>query len=133
MDSATKERMMTHALDARKNAYVPYSNYRVGAAVLAKSGKIYTGCNIENASFGLTNCAERTALFKAISEGEQDFLGLAVVVDGKLVASPCGACRQVIAEFFNDSTELFLANEDGEGISTTIDKLLPGAFTKQNM
>ena len=97
------------------------------------NGKIFTGCNIENASYGLTNCAERTALFKAISEGEKSFSGLAVAVDGKTAASPCGACRQVMREFFDENTEIILVNELGQGTSTTIDQLLPGAFTKEKM
>jgi cytidine deaminase len=132
MDSELKEHLLKAALAAREYAYVPYSQYRVGAAVLA-NGKIFTGCNIENASYGLTNCAERTALFKAISEGEKSFSGLAVAVDGKTAASPCGACRQVMREFFDENTEIILVNELGQGTSTTIDQLLPGAFTKEKM
>lgn len=133
MDTKTKDNLIAQALAAREHAYVPYSRYRVGAAVLTARGNIYSGCNIENASFGLTNCAERTALFKAISEGETDFIGLAVAVDGKNTASPCGACRQVIREFFSDNTEVILVNEDGEGLSTTIKDLLPGAFSQKDM
>lgn len=128
-----KERLIKAALAARDYAYVPYSQYRVGAAVLTKAGKIYSGCNIENASFGLTNCAERTALFKAVSEGEREFAGLAVAVYGNKAASPCGACRQVLREFFADSTEIILVNSDGKGTVTTIDQLLPGAFSSENM
>jgi len=133
MDRATKEELVKQALMAREYAYVPYSGYRVGAAVLTKAGQIYTGCNIENASYGLTNCAERTALFKAISSGESSFAALAVAVDGNLPASPCGACRQVIREFFDDESEIILVNEEGQGGSTTIEQLLPGGFTKNNM
>lgn len=133
MDSNTKDILISQALAAREHAYVPYSRYRVGAAVLTARGNIYSGCNIENASYGLTNCAERTALFKAISEGEDEFIGLAVAVDGKKTASPCGACRQVIREFFSDNTEVVLVNEDGEGLSTTIKDLLPGAFSQKDM
>lgn len=133
MDESSRKELISHALQARDYAYVPYSKYRVGAAVLTRAGKIYTGCNIENASYGLTNCAERTALFKAVSEGEQDFSGMAVAVDGKKAASPCGACRQVIREFLEDSALIFLVNEDGEGVVTTIEDLLPGAFTNKDM
>jgi len=128
-----KERLIKAALAARDFAYVPYSQYRVGAAVLTKAGKIYSGCNIENASFGLTNCAERTAVFKAVSEGEREFAGLAVAVYGNKPASPCGACRQVLREFFADSTEIILVNSDGKGTVTTIVQLLPGAFTNEDM
>lgn len=133
MDKKLREELVRQAMAAREYAYVPYSHYRVGAAVVSKEGKIYSGCNIENASYGLTNCAERTALFNAISQGNKSFFGLAVVVDGKLPASPCGACRQVIREFFADDTEIILLNEEGEGVTTTINKLLPAAFTNDNM
>ncbi len=133
MEPDIKGRLVNAALEARDNAYVPYSKYRVGAALLTKEGKIYRGCNIENASYGLTNCAERTAVFKAVSEGEREFAGLAVAVYGKKAASPCGACRQVLREFFSDQTEIILVNEDGEGVVVTIGQLLPGAFTGEDM
>ena len=87
------------AIQAREKAYVPYSKFKVGAAVLTKSGIIVSGCNVENASYGLSNCAERTAIFKAVSEGEQDFSVIAVAADTERPVAPCGACRQVIAEF----------------------------------
>src|SRR5690554_6944663 len=105
MDKKLRDELIRQALAAKELAYAPYSGYRVGAAVLGKGGKIYRGCNIENASYSLTNCAERTALFNAIADGERSFAGLAVAVDGKLPASPCGSCRQVIREFFADDTE----------------------------
>lgn len=133
MEKSLRDELIRQALAAKEFAYAPYSGYRVGAAVLGKRGKIYRGCNIENASYGLTNCAERSALFNAISEGERTFVGLAVAVDGKLPASPCGACRQVIREFFADDTEIFLVNEEGEARTTTIKELLPGAFTDDYM
>ncbi|MGI6364402.1 MAG: cytidine deaminase [Bacillota bacterium] len=133
MEKSLRDELIRQALAAKEFAYAPYSGYRVGAAVLGKGGKIYRGCNIENASYGLTNCAERSALFNAISEGERTFVGLAVAVDGKLPASPCGACRQVIREFFADDTEIFLVNEEGEARTTTIKELLPGAFTDDYM
>ena len=133
MEQSLKERLIALALSARQSAYVPYSNYRVGAALLANTGKIYTGCNIENASYGLSNCAERTALFKAVSEGERQFAALVVAVDGKKAASPCGACRQVLREFIDESTEIILVNEEGEGQSTDIGNLLPNAFTGDDL
>ena len=133
MEHETKERLIQAALAARDKAYVPYSNYRVGAALLTKEGKIITGCNVENASYGLSNCAERTAIFKAVSEGERDFAGMAVAVYGKKAASPCGACRQVIREFFADDAEIILVNEEGQGSVFTIAQLLPGAFTGEDM
>lgn len=133
MNPAEKEQLVQAALAARENAYVPYSHYRVGAALLTPAGKIYTGCNVENASYGLSNCAERTAIFKAVSEGEREFSGLAVAVYGQKPASPCGACRQVLREFFTERTEVVLVNEDGEGASTTIDQLLPAAFSGEDL
>ncbi len=133
MEPDLKARLVKAALDARNLAYVPYSEYRVGAALLTKGGKIYSGCNIENASFGLTNCAERTAIFKAVSEGEREFAGLAVAVFGNKASSPCGACRQVLREFLSDSVEIILVNEEGKGTVTTIAQLLPGAFTGEDM
>ncbi len=133
MDLELRKRLIEAALAARQNAYVPYSGYPVGAALLTKEGKIYRGSNVENASYGLTNCAERSAFFAAVSAGEREFAGLAVAVSGKKAASPCGACRQVIREFLPDEAEIILVNEDGEGADTTIDRLLPGAFTGQDL
>lgn len=121
------------AKDAMGYAYVPYSNYPVGAALLTKDDKIITGCNIENASYGLTNCAERTALFKAVSEGITDFKTIAIICKGDLFASPCGACRQVIAEFLDQGTQVILANEKEEYQLSTVEKLLPGAFTPKSL
>ena len=95
---------------ARTKAYAPYSNFKVGAALLTKRGRIFHGCNIENSSFGATICAERTAVFKAISEGERDFLALAVVADTEGVCSPCGICRQVLSDFFTKDVQICLAN-----------------------
>lgn len=93
------EELIATAKEYRERAYVPYSNFKVGAAVLAKSGKIYGGCNIENASYPVTNCAERTAIFKAVSEGERELEAIAVIADTEGPCSPCGACRQVMAEY----------------------------------
>lgn len=120
------KRLINQATKARNRAYSPYSKYKVGAAVLTKGGNIYTGCNVENATFGLTCCAERVAIFKAVSEGEKDIKAIAVVTGGKL-ASSCGACRQVIAEFGKD-VKIITANVKGDKKITTISKLLPDAF-----
>lgn len=120
------------ALEAREKAYAPYSHYKVGAALLGKSGKIYTGCNVENASYGATICAERTAAVKAVSEGETAFTALAIVVGGSKPAVPCGICRQFLAEFGTD-LKLILANEDGEMIETNLDAYYPSAFTPKDL
>ena len=114
---------------AREYAYGPYSRFKVGAAVLGGSGRVYTGCNIENASYGLTICAERAAIFKAISEGEKELVALAVVADTQQPASPCGACRQVMVEFGVET--VVLGNLKGEQMVCKLDKLLPYSFTKQ--
>jgi len=119
------------AIEAREKAYAPYSKFKVGAAVLGRSGRIYSGCNIENASYSLTNCAERTAIFKAISEGEQVLEALAVVADTVRPVAPCGACRQVAAEF--GIKKIFLCNTKGEQRVVTLDELLPCSFTKGDL
>lgn len=113
-------------MEAAKKAYVPYSNYKVGAALLTKSGKIFTGCNVENSSYGLTNCAERTAVFKAVSEGETDFEEIMIYVDSEKLPTPCGACRQVLAEFSSDLKITIISKN--EEIHTDIGKLLPLSF-----
>ena len=118
IDSATK---------ARNNAYAPYSKFLVGSAVLTESGVIYTGCNVENASYGLTNCAERTAIFKAISAGERKIKAVAVVTDVPEFDAPCGACRQVIYEFGKD-VDVIMANLSGKYKVEKISALLPYAF-----
>ncbi len=122
----TVQELIKKAKEAKEKAYAPYSGFKVGAAVEAESGIIYTGCNVENSSFGLSMCAERIAIFKAISEGERKFKKIAVVANTKGPVSPCGACRQVMAEFGN--FDVILANDDGEIEQTTVDQLLPGAF-----
>jgi cytidine deaminase len=114
-------------------AYVPYSKFRVGAAVLTKDGEIIRGCNVENASYGLTNCAERTALFKAISEGYREFAGIAVIADTEGPVSPCGACRQVMVELCPPDMKVFLSNLKGAIQETTVADLLPGAFQKGDL
>lgn len=113
---------------ARLRAYAPYSRFKVGAALLGKSGTVYLGCNIENAAYSPTNCAERTAIFKAISEGESSFTALAVIADTEDIITPCGVCRQVLVEFFDDQVDIYLANINGKVETTTISQLLPGAF-----
>lgn len=118
------------AIQAREKAYVPYSDFKVGAAVLGKSGRIYTGCNIENASYGLSNCAERTAIFKAISEGETALTTIAVVADTPEPVSPCGACRQVMAEF--GISQIILMNLNGKRRIVNMDELLPFSFAKSD-
>jgi len=121
------ERLIKAAKKARKNAFAPFSNFSVGAAVETKGGKIFTGCNVENASYGLTMCAERVAIFKAISEGEREFVKLALVADTENLTPPCGACRQIIWEFCGDA-EIILASLTGESETFQIRELLPRAF-----
>ncbi|MGY4762692.1 cytidine deaminase [Paenibacillus caseinilyticus] len=127
-----KEQLIQEALEARKAAYVPYSGFKVGAALLA-GGKIYRGCNVENASYGLTNCAERTAVFKMVSEGHQRIEAIAVTADTDGPVSPCGACRQVLAEFCEAGTKIYLTNLHGNTEEWTMEKLLPGAFRGTDM
>lgn len=117
------------AMEASKNAYVPYSHFPVGAALLTSEGKIFTGCNIENASFGLTNCAERTAIFKAVSEGYKELTEIAIFGKTHEPVSPCGACRQVMAEFFAPTAKVTLIAKDGSTSLTTVGELLPYSFT----
>lgn len=115
------------AKQARENAHAPFSDFRVGAAVRAKSGRIYTGCNVESASYGLTCCAERTAIFKAVSEGERGFEAIAVVTETDVLTPPCGACRQIIWEFCGD-VPIVLANLKGKIELESAAKLLPRPF-----
>ncbi len=119
------------AIEARRRAYAPYSNYPVGAALRTKSGKVFTGVNVENAAYPTTICAERTAVFKAVSEGEREFEVIAVVTANG--GTPCGSCRQVLAEFGLD-TLVLIANGDGELVQEiTVKDLLPGAFTPEHL
>jgi len=126
-----KEQLAMMAKEAMKYSYSPYSGYRVGAALLCKDGSVYTGCNVENASFGATNCAERTAFFKAVSEGKKEFVSIAIcggkggMLDGEF--PPCGVCRQVMREFCADDFEIYLVTESD--IKTyTLGELLPASF-----
>ncbi len=120
------------AKQVRENAHAPFSDFRVGAAVRAKSGRIYTGCNIENASYGLTCCAERVAIFKALSEGERGFEAMAVVTDTDALTPPCGACRQIIWEFCGD-VPVILANLKGKVERESAAKLLPRPFDSRSL
>ena len=131
----TDRELMLYAVRARKNAYVPYSGYRVGAALLTKSGKVYTGCNIENASFGATMCAERVAFFKALSEGEEDFVKIAVVGGKQEITDgcvPCGLCRQVMTEFCDSEFVILLGTLD-DITPYSLETLMPLSFTNENM
>jgi cytidine deaminase len=121
-----RTKLIQLALDARQRAYAPYSNYKVGSALVTPSGRFFTGCNVENASYPTGLCAERVAIFKAVSEGEREFIALAVVTSNG--GTPCGACRQVMAEFGLETVVLIA---DGEGKlrqEVTLAELLPGAF-----
>ena len=126
MTELETQKLMDCAIKARENAYSPYSHFAVGAALLCEDGTLFEGCNIENASYGLTNCAERTAIFKAVSEGHTKFKALAVVADTEGPCAPCGACRQVISEF--DIPQIILANLKGNYKVISLDELLPFRF-----
>lgn len=126
-----KNKLILTAKEALENAYVPYSNFKVGAALLTKSGKVYSGCNIENSSFSLACCAERTAIFKAISEGEIELTSMAVIADTEGPVSPCGACRQVMTEFFTSDAQIYLSDLQGNIMETTVKDLLPYSFSLQ--
>lgn len=122
------QKLMDCAIKARENAYSPYSHFAVGAALLCEDGTLYEGCNIENASYGLTNCAERTAIFKAVSEGHIKFKALAVVADTEGPCAPCGACRQVMAEF--KIPLIIMGNSMGNIKMVTIEEVLPFSFSE---
>jgi len=127
MDSRKIQELLRKANEALKNSYAPYSGYRVGAALFTKTGKVYTGTNIENASYGLTICAERVALFNAVNEGEREFIAIAIVSDDPSKPPfPCGACRQVLAEF-SPSMEIIVKKGD-EVIIKNLKELLPYSF-----
>ncbi|MDA2311898.1 cytidine deaminase [Bacillus cereus group sp. MYBK35-2] len=128
-----KKKYIEEANKMLSKAYIPYSKFPVGAALVTKEGKIYTGCNIENASYGLCNCAERTAIFKAVSEGERDFSYLVITGETDGPISPCGACRQVIAEFCDPKMPVLLTNVKGDEKEVTVEQLLPGAFSNDDL
>lgn len=122
------------ALEAREKAYCPYSNFKVGAAILFEDGKIYTGSNVENASFGATNCAERTAIFKGVHEGNREIKVVAVVGDTNAYTYPCGICRQVIAEFVVDEKiPVIIIKNENDYIMKTFEEILPGVFSKKDL
>ncbi|MFV0498224.1 MAG: cytidine deaminase [Candidatus Fimivivens sp.] len=132
--------LIAQAIRARKNAYVPYSHFAVGAAVLADSGRVYTGCNIENAAYSPTNCGERTAVFKAVSEGERHFLKLALVAGNEkleiplpAIVSPCGVCRQVLMEFAAPEMEILLAKSEDDYETHTLGALFPMGFSANSL
>ncbi|MCZ8521958.1 MULTISPECIES: cytidine deaminase [Paenibacillus] len=127
-----KDQLIQEAIEARRAAYAPYSGFGVGAALLA-GGKVFHGCNVENASYGLTNCAERTAVFKMVSEGHRSIEEIAIVADTEGPVSPCGACRQVLAEFCEADTKIYLTNLHGHTEEWTMERLLPGAFRGKDM
>jgi len=127
-----EEKLIAAARQAREHAHAPFSEFRVGAAVRTKSGRTFGGCNVENASYGLTICAERVAIFKAISEGEREFDAIAVVTDADDLTPPCGACRQIIWEFCGD-VPVILANLKGKIERERSSKLLPRPFDSSNL
>lgn len=121
------------AFKAMDHAYAPYSNYTVGAAILCDDGNIYDGGNIENASYGLTNCAERTAIFKSVSEGAKEIKAIAIVNGTSEMSKPCGACRQVMSEFMKADATVFLANNTNQYKEFTFKEILPLAFSDKDM
>lgn len=129
-----QEDLIKEAFKAMENAYAPYSNYHVGACVLTKDGHKFWGANIENASYGATNCGERSAIFAAYSHGyrKEDIEALAIVTDGKILAGPCGICRQVLSELLEDTTPIILSNGTLTEVKT-IDELLPMRFTQEDL
>ena len=126
----TDKKLLAEAKRVRDFAYCPYSKFAVGAAVLGASGEIYGGCNVENAAYSVTNCAERTAIYNAVSAGEEDILALAVVTESSPPATPCGACRQVVAEF--RIPRILIATLAGEVKEMTLSELLPDAFSGED-
>lgn len=132
----TDKELIELAIKAREFAYAPYSNHKVGAALVGKSGKIYTGCNVENAAYSPTNCAERTAIFKAVSEGEREFTAIAIVggIGDKLspLCAPCGVCRQVLSEFASGDLKIVMGTPDRITVST-LREILPYSFGKSNL
>ena len=129
MDNKRKE-LVEAASAVRENSYAPYSKFRVGAAVETKDGKIYSGCNIESASYGLTVCGERVAIWKAVSEGEHEFKQIAVVVDTEELTPPCGVCRQILWEFCGN-VPVTLANLSGKSETVMMEDLIPRAFGRR--
>lgn len=127
------DKLIEEAINAREFAYVPYSNFKVGAAVLMEDGSIYSGCNIENASFGATNCAERTAIFKAISEGKKEIKALAEIGDIETYTMPCGICRQVISEFISEDIDVILIKNKNDFVIKKFSEIFPLSFSKKDL
>ncbi|ALC92023.1 cytidine deaminase [Bacillus sp. FJAT-18017] len=123
-----EKELIQEAIKAREFAYIPYSKFGVGAALLSKDGRVFRGCNIENAAYSMANCGERTAIFKAISEGVTEFTAMAVVADTDRPVPPCGACRQVIAELLGPDVDIILSNLKGDVLRVRSEDILPGAF-----
>ncbi|TLX97006.1 MAG: cytidine deaminase [Thaumarchaeota archaeon] len=128
-----EEELIRRAREARSKAYSPYSRVKIGAAVLARDGSIYAGCNIENSSYGLSNCAERTAIFKAVSEGRRELVSISIVGDSEDFTRPCGACRQVMVQFNPRLRIIRVGLDDGYRSETTAEKLLPEAFNPSSL
>ncbi|HSB09016.1 MAG TPA: cytidine deaminase [Blastocatellia bacterium] len=127
----TDDELIDLAKEARRWAHAPYSNFSVGAALLSSDGRVFTGCNVENSTYGLSVCAERVAIFKAVSEGVREIARIAVVTDHDHIAPPCGCCRQMIWEFSAGNTEVVLANLSGDVRKYRITELLPEAFDER--
>lgn len=125
--------LIDKAIKARENAYVPYSNFKVGAAIVTEDNKIYSGCNIENASYGATNCAERTAIFKAISEGHERIKAIAIIGSEKDYTYPCGICIQVISEFADGNIDIIIVKNKDEYMVKKLDEIIPVTFTKKDL
>jgi len=125
--------MLDLAYDGMARAYAPYSHFQVGACLKGANGKYYLGCNIESASYTPTNCAERTAVFKAVSEGEREFESIVIVCSGKSPAAPCGVCRQVLREFCKDDMPVVFADKDRNVIESTLGELLPHSFGLEDL
>lgn len=129
-----KELLIKEAIRVRENAYCPYSKFKVGAAALFEDKNIYSGCNIENASYGATNCAERTAIFKGVSEGNRVLKALAIIGSTEDFTYPCGICRQVMLEFAEDENiKIYIIKNEEEIIEKTLKEIIPGAFSKKSL
>ena len=133
LEETERAHMLDLAYEAMERAYTPYSHFNVGACLKGESGKYYLGCNVESASYTPTNCAERTAVFKAVSEGERNFSAIAIVCSGKNPAAPCGVCRQVLREFCRDDMPVVFADNNRNYIESTLGELLPHSFGPEDL